>query len=568
MIDNRKINGIHFTPNNLSEFLGQRIIDNFDLSNKQNLTILDPACGEGELLISISKIIDNSINCKFIGYDIDHNHISATKQRFQSIKNSKFEIYHKDFLEIDITNNSFDLFSSTAKQETELADVIIANPPYVRTQVIGAEKAKFYSKKYNIKGRIDLYFPFLISMTNNLKTGGILGVLTSNKYLFTKSGESIRKYLIENYEIIEIIDLGDTKFFEAAVLPAIFIGRKKSINSKNQNENTKFTKIYEYNPNGHKPEIANSIIEILNKQVDGVYKVNDKLYKQTVGKLIFAKEKSAVWSMCNTSENDWVKAINKNSSSKVCDHVKVKIGVKTTADNVFIRDDWHLLNIEKQPEKELLKPLISQDNITKWERIDTTKLKILYPYLIQNGKKTLIDIEKYPNSLNYFNDFKEQLKSRKYLIDAGREWFEIWVAQNPIYWQKPKIVFPDISLYPRFYLDFSGSIVNGNCYWIITENENIDLLYLIQGVANSKLMTKYHDLCFNNKLYSGRRRYFSQYVEKYPLPDLNSIYAQEIIQTVKKLIQNTEKEKISELETILEIAVANAFNVEPVLNLD
>jgi hypothetical protein len=47
--------------------------------------------------------------------------------------------------------------------------------------------------------------------------------------LSTKSGESVRKFLNENYEILEIIDLGDTKLFDAAVLPAIFIGRKKEI---------------------------------------------------------------------------------------------------------------------------------------------------------------------------------------------------------------------------------------------------------------------------------------------------------------------------------------------------
>ena len=60
-----------------------------------------------------------------------------------------------------------------------------------------------------------------MAMTNALKKGGILGVITSNRYISTKSGSDIRKYLLDNYEIIEIIDLGDTKLFDAAVLPAI-----------------------------------------------------------------------------------------------------------------------------------------------------------------------------------------------------------------------------------------------------------------------------------------------------------------------------------------------------------
>ena len=52
-------------------------------------------------------------------------------------------------------------------------------------------------------------------------------MITSNRYISTKSGGDIRKFLLDNYDIIEIIDLGDTKLFNAAVLPAIFIGKKK-----------------------------------------------------------------------------------------------------------------------------------------------------------------------------------------------------------------------------------------------------------------------------------------------------------------------------------------------------
>ncbi|AYO57437.1 hypothetical protein CO230_04445 [Chryseobacterium sp. 6424] len=81
-------------------------------------------------------------------------------------------------------------------------------------------------------------------------------------------------------------------------------------------------------------------------------------------------------------------------------------------------------------------------------------------------------------------------------------------------------------------------------------------------------MTKYHDLVFNNKLYSGRRRYFTQYVEKYTLPDFNSEVAKGIIAIVKELNQFNDKTVISDLENQLEIAVAKSFGVEPVFTLD
>jgi len=72
---------------------------------------------------------------------------------------------------------------------------------------------------------------------------------------------------------------------------------------------------------------------------------------------------------------------------------------------------------------------------------------------------------------------------------------------------------------------------------------------------------------FNNKLYSGKRRYFSQYVEKYPLPDIHSEASKTIIETVRKLHQASANE-VENLEKELEIQVAKAFNIEPVFNQD
>ena len=239
--------------------------------------------------------------------------------------------------------------------------------------------------------------------------------------------------------------------------------------------------------------------------------------------------------MLSESEAIWVKKIEDKSSEIVVDSFKVRVGIKTTADKVFIKESWGDLNGSK-PEDVLLKELISQENIQPWAINSDKKLKVLYPYLYENGTKSVIVINDFPKTKIYFKANEEVLKARKYVTDAGRNWFEIWVPQNPLLWKFPKLVFPDISPNPRFYFDESGKIVNGNCYWIVAEKQNeIDKLLLIQGIANSNLMTKYHDLVFGNKLYSGRRRYFSQYVKNYPLPDITTKESKEIITIVKKL---------------------------------
>ncbi|MDO8996907.1 MAG: N-6 DNA methylase [Sediminibacterium sp.] len=564
-----KTTGATFTPRELSIFLAERI--GYYITSKHS-RVLDPACGEAELLVAMGEVLSER-GCDFslTGFDSNKEYLNFAETRLSTFSNMKTELILGDFLmSVDVSNfiNHPSLFDAISTSEVNNSfDVVIANPPYVRTQILGTDQAQNLARKFNLKGRVDLYYPFLISMTESLKEDGILGVITSNRYLSTKGGESIRKYLSENYEILELIDLGDTKLFDAAVLPAIFIGRKKK---QKRPSAANFIKVYE-ELNGYNGELTpiESVYDVLKSKHSGYFVTeNGKRYKKTSGNLKYKIGSGSCWEMLSNRESEWVYKIDKAAKNRVEDFFKVKVGIKSTADKVFISDKWEDLNGTK-PEDDLLKELISQENIEPWNATDNFELRVLYPHISVNGEKQTVDIDKYPKAKKYFVQHEEKLRARKYLIDAGRKWFELWVPHRPDQWKYPKLVFPDISLKPRFYLDTNGRIVNGNCYWIVaTKEEDVDKLLLIQGIANSKLMTKYHDLVFNNKLYSGRRRYFSQYVEKYPLPDFDSLKAKKIIAIVKDLNQSNGTLEISKLENQLEIMVAESFGVEPIFNLD
>ncbi len=561
-----KETGATFTPEGLANFLSQRILSH---SKVKNPLIIDPACGDGALLVSISNQLNaQNENYSLEGYDTNNNYLQSAEKKLSKNSVTQYKLKNEDFLEkIDIEPIQQTLnFEGKNMAVNNFADIVIANPPYVRTQILGAEKAQLLAKKFNLKGRVDLYYPFLIAMTHALKENGIVGVITSNRYLFTKSGNSVRKFLFENYDILEVIDLGDTKLFDAAVLPAIFIGRKKK-NTKNTSAN--FLKIYE-ELNGYRGDLiaSSDVFDILNSTKQGYFSDGLKRYKKSAGIIKFTKTKENNWAMLSDSEAQWVSQVERNSNEIISDSFKVRVGIKTTADKIFIRDSWDELN-ETKPEDENLKELLSQQNIKPWGSCDKKKLKVLYPHISENGNRKVITLDNYPKTKKYFETHSEVLKGRKYVTDAGRKWFEIWVPQNPSLWKYPKLVFPDISAVPRFYFDNSGKIVNGNCYWIVaTVQKDEDKLLLIQGVSNSKLMTKYHDLVFRNKLYSGRRRYFSQYVQNYPLPDVNSFESIKIIGIVKNINASSDVDKIKKLTHKLEILVAKSFGVEPVLNLD
>jgi len=490
-----KETGATFTPELLANYLTQKLLS-YLTSNGQKISVLDPACGEGALLSAISKqLFTQKIDFDLVGFDSNETYLETATKALKILTPNNIALNNADFLEaIDIKEQQASLWEQPSLKTSinNTIDLVIANPPYVRTQILGAKKAQYLAKKFNLKGRVDLYYPFLIAMTHALKEDGLLGVITSNRYLFTKSGSSIRNFLFKNYEILEVIDLGDTKLFDAAVLPAIFIGKKKKVV---QNATANFLKIYE-ELNGYKGALIQkeNIFEVLNADQVGYFTDGLKRYKKSKGIIRFGKTKESNWTMLSDEEAKWVKKIESNATELVGDSFKVRVGIKTTADKVFISESWDALQVDK-PEEAILKDLISQENIKPWSVCHKKQLKVLYPHLSQHGVKSVINLEDYPKAKKYFEAHEKQLKGRKYVIEAGRNWFEIWVPQNPALWKFPKLVFPDISPIPRFYLDKSGKIVNGNCYWIVaTQPEDEEKLLLIQGIANTKLMTKYHDL--------------------------------------------------------------------------
>lgn len=571
-----KETGSHYTSNDLSHFMADRLKQVFlkyKFNEKENLTLIDPSCGDGELLKAAATLFEEN-NVKLLGVDTDANAIQSASNYFG--EDSNVSLFKRDYLEL-FDNYEADLFSLKQDESNDLVsegtlnlmDLILANPPYVRTQVMGADRAQELGEKFGLKGRVDLYQAFLVAMTQHLKVNGLICVITSNRYLTTAGGKDIRAFLDKNYEILEVIDLGDTKLFNAAVLPAIFIGRKKGENENIKNENVKCYRIYEDTSDGEVDEVCTSIYEVLYKNESGIYAVGNKKYSVMSGYLKVPEDSKELWVMASKEDKEWVNQIKNNSFCMFSDIFKVRVGIKTTADKVFIhnRNEWESLAENMKPEAELLNPLISSDNIQKWKSDSqlVEQKKILYTHQFVEGKRKAIDLEDYVNAKAYLLHHYEQLAGRKYLANSKtRHWYEIWVPQEPMAFKDLKIVFPDISPEPKFSIDTNEYLVDGNCYWITLKEQDADrdLLYLAAGVANSQLMNRFHEIEFQNVLYSGRKRYLTQYVDNYVLPDPNTVHARTIINLVQTIVnQDLESEELEQLELEINEQVKLAFNI-------
>ncbi len=567
----KKSTGAHFTPPQLARLMSQRLAERANPRPGCGLRVLDPACGDGELLLALAGALPPSVRKRsmFIGVESDQGYLHRAESRAAKLGAASIFV-QGDFLEIARSLREAPLLRNTLPHELIEApiDLIIANPPYVRTQILGSGRAQDLAQVFGLTGRVDLYHAFFVAMSDFLAPAGLLGVITSNRYLTTKGGASVRDFLASEYEILEVLDLGDTKLFEAAVLPAIFFGKRKRNGAKASVSSPTFVRIYEdaADSRGVPAEVSvPSVIEILSRPETGRFECRGVSYSVTTGRLSIPTRPSEPWSMTTEGESDWVMRVDSRTDRRICDIAKVRVGIKSTADPVFIRSDWDRLPSHLRPEPELLKPLLSHDDAQRWHHASTSEgpsRRILYTHELREGKRRPIDLAQFPRAARYLMAHRERLDRRRYVVASGRKWYEIWVPQDPAAWGEPKLVFPDISPGPKFFYEDKGCLVDGNCYWITLLPEvPPDILFLILGVANSDLATRYYDLAFQNRLYSGRRRYLTQYVERFPLPPLSSPSSRRVIELARRLSEPARVENIPELESEINRAVALAFGI-------
>lgn len=553
-LEDRKSTGAHYTPKTLADFAAKEITRAWakqPISGR--IRVLDPAVGDGELLLSILAELSGHgyLNIEALGFDTDQSSIELAATRIKRVfPQISPRLMWEDFLDFALMYGSGDLFSTVF----EPCDLVIANPPYVRTQVMGAEKAQKLAYQFGLSGRVDLYYAFILGIARLLRPGGIAGIIVSNRFMTTKSGACVRKSILEEFDVLHVWDLGDTRLFEAAVLPAVLLAKRK--NGEPHLTKPQFTSIYltEDTPS----QRCSNIVEALGKS--GIVEMdNGQHYLVRHGSLEYGKNLDGVWRIATVTSEKWLGTVETRNFCTFGDVGKIRVGVKTTADKVFIRSDWDDWPEEERPE--LLRPLITHHVARRFKALEPERQRqILYTHDVVEGKRVAVNLDEFPQSARYLNCYRSILEQREYVLQAGRKWFEIWVPQNPDAWAQPKIVFRDITEKPTFWMDLSEAIVNGDCYWLACEKpQQTDLLWLALAVGNSSFIEMFYDHRFNNRLYAGRRRFMTQYVEKFPLPDPETELSRRIIRVAKEIYDLIPSHSVRDLETELDQLVWQAF---------
>ncbi|MDY6846325.1 MAG: TaqI-like C-terminal specificity domain-containing protein, partial [Chloroflexota bacterium] len=370
-------------------------------------------------------------------------------------------------------------------------DAVIGNPPYVRQESLGDDK-KYFKAQYEVyTGMADLYSYFIEKGINLLNQGGIFGYIVANKWLRANYGKPLRDWLKARC-IEEITDFGDLPVFEGATTyPSILRVSNKKPHMKpwvTNVENLDFNSLSDY-------------VSTHGYQVD-----------QT-------KFENEGWSL---SDPKTLKILEKMSFHSILleDYVAKKIfrGILTGLNKAFIIDEEtkNKLEYEDPKSRELIKPFVLGREIKRYQPIDPQQYLIFIPKGWTNTKTSKNAwnwfSSEYPAIANYLLQYEQQARKR---YDQGDYWWELRACSYYDEFEKPKIIFPDISLHGNYTLDEKGELFTVNTSYIIPVKDQFLL-----GLLNSKLFTfAYKNISSSYR--GGYLRYIYQYVAKLPIKEIN-----------------------------------------------
>ena len=126
------------------------------------------------------------------------------------------ELYKKEIIE------KFVPLVNQAKVMTNYYDVVVTNPPYLNSSRMSKNLADYVNREYSI-AKNDLASVFIQKATGVLtKDDGMVAMITTVSWMYLKSFEKFRKYLLHTFQINSIVDFG-TELFEGKIghLPVV-----------------------------------------------------------------------------------------------------------------------------------------------------------------------------------------------------------------------------------------------------------------------------------------------------------------------------------------------------------
>ena len=350
---------------------------------------------------------------------------------------------------------------------TDGFDILIANPPYIRLQNNSGALAKMYQGcNYDSFSRTgDIYCLFYEFGWRMLKPKGHLVYITSNKWMRTGYGESLRKFMVNKVNPIFLMDFAGIQVFDATVDANILIFSKE----KNQHNL--------------------SVVTCAHKDKNILKNLSDFVQQNRIS-LDFNSYDS--WVILSSIEMSIKKKIESVGVPLKDWDINIYRGVLTGYNEAFIisseKRDEILGNCNTEDERirtaELIRPILRGRDIKRYG-YDWADLWLINTHNGVKGQLERIHIEDYPAVKTHLDKYWKRISQR---TDKGDTPYNLRNCAYLDDFNKPKAMWKIIGSNICFSFDSNAMFCN-NAVNIITGDPNRLLQFV--GMMNSKLFEWY-----------------------------------------------------------------------------
>lgn len=409
-------------------------------------------------------------------------------------------------------------------------DVVIGNPPYVSHDKIAEQQKAHIKKNYDsYQSFADLYCYFIEKALELQSKNGILCFITSNSYLRAEYGSPIRRLLLRQNILLQMLNVENSQVFESAIVNvAIIMSRKMAISTADC------------------CIVVNSTFS--GKDFIDFVKISGFNYPQT-----YFNSKS--W---NLAQPKFVQLQKKlESSGKTLEQLgtKIRLGIATGSNEAFLIDKTKKRAFCKNNNSnaEIIKPILRGRDITRYNYT----LSEQYIILAKNG----VNVERdYPDIYGHLDSFGDKFKSRG---AQGQHWTNLRACSFYDDFKKEKIVWIELSDLGRFALCTEEVYLLNSAYFLLPPSD-IDSRYLL-GILNSKTIHFYlSNVAETSGM--GTSRWINNYVKEFPIPTTTYEQQTEIIEIVNEIIDNIQTDPDSDttsLENEIDVRVYELYDLTP-----
>jgi hypothetical protein len=399
-------------------------------------------------------------------------------------------------------------------------DVVIGNPPY-----FSLSKIKEYYKNFELAGYetlskvSDIYCLFYERGNQILKADGFLTYITSNSWLRAIYGDLLKNYFISHMRPLSLLNIEDIQVFDEATVESSIITLQKSKGKPS------FPVVNMGSDYSH----GSSLAEYFSR--------NSFEFKIPL---------TSEWPISDETTSKLKFKVGANSKLLKDFNITINRGFLTGLNEAFIIDEEtrNQLISEDPRSGQIIKPILRGRDLKKYS--------YAFPnlWMICTFPSLKIEIKSYPSILNFFTNKigrnrLEQSGEKGSRKKTSNKWYE---TQDAIaYWrdfEKPKIVWGEISDKPKFAYDDSGYYAEATTFIMTGEK----LKYLL-AILNSKL-SEWYFLQIGTTTGMGTNRWKKYKIELLPIKVVSSEVENQLEMLVNKIIERKSENPSSDTSSI------------------